>query len=212
SGRRLYLRDLRNDKSLRPDAGANYLNSTEPHALSQVLSGALYSVLRKIYASVWEAARKRNPGKKPVALSGAALFAASERFKRMVLRALDYLPPGEASFADLGRAILASDTASYPNPRDAVARGWFRDEFVKRGFVRDEAEFDVTIPAEDRAAIESSLKEVDLGVLVSSDWAAYEFANRNRKWLGIPAGVPFPAPPPRGGTKRQLPPTKHAAA
>lgn len=195
AGRGLYLRDLRNDKSLQPNAGKNLLTTLEPHALSEVLSGALYAVLRKMYAAEWKKVQKRAPGKEPVESSGLALFTASERFKRMVLRALDYLPPGEASFADLGRAIVASDEASYPDARDADERSWFRAECVKRGFVATDAELDVGLPARDRKALEASIQKIDLGTLVASDWVAYEFANRNRRWLHIPAGVSFHIPP-----------------
>lgn len=35
------------------------------------------------------------------------------------------------------------------------------------------------------------LARVNLETLVESDWAAYEFANRNRAFLGIPPGIPF---------------------
>ena len=51
----------------------------------------------------------------------------------MIFRALDYLPPGEASFADYGRAILASDQASYPD--DDQERRWITEEFVRRHIV-----------------------------------------------------------------------------
>jgi len=185
AGRQLFLRDLDNQKSLRPDAGADYVGSVEPHALSEVLSGALYAVLQKIYVSEWKKLQKREPRKRPVKLSGRALFTAAERFKRMVLRALDYLPPGEASFADLGRAIIASDRASYPDRRDAMSRNWFRAEFLARGFVASDAEFDVDIPENERESLEAALRQVDLETLVASDWAAYRFANLNRKALGI---------------------------
>ena len=52
---------------------------------------------------------------KPDWSTGKALFVAAEQFKRMVLRALDYLPPGEISFADYGRAITCADRAFYPS-------------------------------------------------------------------------------------------------
>ena len=35
------------------------------------------------------------------------------------------------------------------------------------------------------------MKGIDLETLVESDWAAYEFANNNRKLLRIPPDVPF---------------------
>jgi len=35
------------------------------------------------------------------------------------------------------------------------------------------------------------IRELDLDTLLESDWAAYEFANRNRRLLGIPQRIPF---------------------
>lgn len=161
------LRNLMSDRKLDP-------NETEPHALSEVLSAALYRLMLKIYDDV-----------KPDRSPEAALAIAALRFRRIVLRALDYLPPGEVSFVDYARAILASDSASFPTGaayRDAIAA-----EFVRREIVASEKELAVetTFPGK-------ALESVDLGTLVQSDWAAYEFANRNRKLLKIPDdGRPF---------------------
>ena len=65
---------------------------------------------------------------------------AAAQFKRMVLRGLDYLPPGEVTFADFGRAILAADQASF---EDDTWRLWLRGHFVKRGIVTRAADLDV---------------------------------------------------------------------
>lgn len=181
-GRTLYLRNLNNNKTLDPNGKKeDIVARNEPHALSEVLSGALYAVMLKIYNAVWA---QQAPAKPAASSSGLALFIASERFKRMIFRALDYLPPGEASFADYGRAILASDQAAYPD--DGQERQWITDEFVRRRIVAEDKELKVDTDYE-----ENPLKGIDLQILVESDWAAYEFANSNRKLLRIPPDVPF---------------------
>src|SRR5262249_36558482 len=158
----------------------------EPHALSEVLSGALYAVLRKSYQAEWDKAIEREQQKGHAKIedlafrvSGKALWIAAERFKRMVFRGLDYLPPGAVSFADFGRAILASDQASHPT--DPQERSWIREEFVRRGLVSHVDELKVRTNFKSAA-----LANIDLERLVESDWAAYEFANRNRRLLQIP--------------------------
>lgn len=161
------LRSLRNEKTLRD------VPRTGPHQLSEVLSGALYAIVEQLF----ERSKKTAPP--PRALGGMA-----SQFRRILIRALDYLPPGEVSFADYGRAIMASDQAAYP--KDITARNTLGAEFVKRGIVPKAGALEVKTNFKAK-----ELDGVDIDTLTDSDWAAYEFANRNRAFLRIPKDVHF---------------------
>ena len=102
--------------------------SRAPHILCNVLTGALWKLFLAIYDE--RLALALAEGRTQERAEGFALGIASERFRGTVLRALDYLPPGELTFADVGRAILASDLAAYP---DATTEPRvIADEFVRR--------------------------------------------------------------------------------
>ena len=175
-----WLRNLLDDSVLDPhgDPAAE----PEAHQLSQVLTGTLYRFLVELHHDSKRrlSARRRES---PFSVSGRALWAASEQFKRMILRGLDYLPPGEITFADYIRAILAADQASFADDR---WRAWIRAECVRRGIVATEADLAVATNAE-----HPSLASQDLDGLVASDWAAYMFAEANRDLLMIPADAQF---------------------
>ena len=212
------LRNLFNNRTMRN------VDTGEPHALSEVLSGALYRVMVRIHEQLkdesanqskrasslivpaevarwqqtapeseaaFQARRKlagRNKATTKSAAAMRALWIAAQRFKRMVLRALDYLPPGEATFADYGRAIIASDQASHPD--SGQQREWLKAEFVKRGIVGEKKELEVKTNYRHPA-----VAGLDLEELVRSDWLAYEFANRARSLLAIPPSIPFKVEP-----------------
>jgi hypothetical protein len=173
------LRDLRNDKTIRD------VDASEPHALSEVLTGALYPMLVKMHA---DRRRKRaqERGISEYSASGWALATSANQFKRMALRALDYLPPGEISFADYGRAIVAADQASHPD--DPQEREWIVDEFVRRGLAPDRAA--LAVPRSTGECIDA-----DPQTLLRSDYAVYRFAEEARPLLHIPPGVPFEVAP-----------------
>ncbi len=163
----------------------NALFSVEPHELSTVLSSALYEMLTQIY----EERRKElvaleggNFSDPAFSLSGKALALSAQQFARMIFRALDYLPPGEISFADYGRAILAADKAAFPT------KGHYR-EFLRQAFLDREI-----VPHKSALNIETNFefaleRPVDLNDLVESDWVAYQFANQYRDLLQIPEGI-----------------------
>lgn len=217
---RPYLRDLHNDRALRPGSGVTVVDRGDPHSLSEVLSGACYSVLLDLYRELHsdyraqETAREELVGapeaayvqsvvegtaprrtRDDLAAASKALFIASERLKRTLLRGLDYLPPGDVSFADLARAVLASDRASHPD--SAQQRRWFEREFLRRGVVAKLSELEVPTNYSHAA-----LAGVDLEALAESDYVAYEFVRRNRPLFGIPEEASFEVRPRLDVTKR----------
>src|SRR5829696_174399 len=208
---RNYLRNLNNRTRVQD------VPSHGPHELSTVLSGAFYTLLRMTYEElrghyasksmpdptvvaepeanyVEKTATAGEPRRSTRSTSGAlgsnekALFIAAERIKRTLVRGLDYLPPGDVNFADLARAVLASDEASHPD--SSTLREWLVQEFITRGIVAGRKELDVKTNFDRK-----SLLEVDIAELVASDFAAYAFAQRNRAWLKIPRNTPFEVRP-----------------
>lgn len=189
------LRDLNNDVQM-PDPGDSA--RTEPHELSTVLTGALYALLVNEFEGEVDAQIAALPAgsAKPTeaektemrrAASGKALFQASEKFKRIAFRALDYLPPGEIAFADYGRAMVAADIFS--NPEDHEPRDFIKAEFKRRGIIDKAKALD---PVDPRLILPDDL---DLDLLIRSDWAAYRFADEWRAKLWIPPAIPFEVRP-----------------
>ena len=173
-----FLRDLANDLKV------SDVDTTEPHELSQVLSGALHALWRELYRSLKQRLQRKEPGLDERAAAGRVVWRAREIYERMAFRALDCLPPGESTFADYARAILAADQSGVPEFDGP--RAFLRKEFVRRGIAASEAalrvETNLNLPA---------VRKTDVEALASSDYAAYAFASKNRALLGIPRGIPF---------------------
>ena len=181
-GEAAYLRQLFNFKTLKDVPADN------PHLLSEVLSGALYCVLEKMhedhrykYYKDPDYVNREDP---MYSCSGKALAAAGFRLRNVIFRALDYLPPGEISFADYGRAILAVDTSADLNKPEV--RDWFKMEFLKRRIIFHKDELEVKTNFEHPA-----LHNIDINKLVENKNEAWKFAEKNRELLHIPPTVKF---------------------
>jgi hypothetical protein len=79
----------------------------EPHDLSLKLTTAVWQALVRMFQA------NRAAGDDP----DEALRLARRALQRMVVRALDYLPPADATFADIAAAILRADLFANPDDR-----------------------------------------------------------------------------------------------
>ncbi len=190
------LRDLRNDETLTTLAGAR------PHILSTLLSAIFYDTLSFIFATRFEAEQMpddRGVALSPAAAANRALGTAQIIFRRLLLRGIDYLPPGELSFADVGRATLAADRATRPDADASTAlleqRAHFAAQFVKRLVVGGASELDSARPRE------LGVAAGQVPQLHDSDWAAYQYVTQRRATLGIPDGLSFTVLPRVDSTK-----------
>lgn len=111
-----FLRNANNDRVL-SGAGGKSVNRHSPHECSEVLTGAVYAVFRRHAEGL-----SGEPDK--------SIRRAANDVARAVFPALDLLPPGEATFADLGRAV--STWAKLRGTGEKLAR-WLREELVRRG-------------------------------------------------------------------------------
>ena len=182
------LRDVNNRKTLDPRERdpARRVDLSSPHAVSEVLSGALFQVARQTFEATYDSddeALRRLVGSK----FRAALLYTVNHMASLIFKGLDWLPPGEVSFADCVRAMLAAD--SYHFPDLAQQREWLLQESQQRSI----------LPRSDRGTPQGTADEVqqlDLGAvdidqIASSESEAKQFMDRHRRLLGLPDGSPF---------------------
>lgn len=182
----------------------------EPHAMSVVLSRAFYALMLDVFDARSQSGhfRRSASGARALNLSALAevepatadaietglapdaqtqaraLWFAGSLVKRLVVRGLDYLPPGDVGFIELARAILACDAAAHPDDTTRV-RSLLIDRLLERGIgTRNTLHTDFE-------GISDPLSADDLEAIIASDWHAMRFVEARRKRLGIPDGVPF---------------------
>ncbi len=99
-----------------PPRGEDSTLTSEPHSLSRVFSGAFYDLLVGLLAD----RLRREGGPETVAW-------ARRRAGRLLARAVETLPPGEARFAAIGARMMEIDaTESDGEAAKALARGFAR--------------------------------------------------------------------------------------
>jgi hypothetical protein len=149
-----------------------------------VLSGLFYETLVDVFES-GKASNVAN-GMAVGPAAGKSLGSAAIIFRKLLLRGIDYLPPGELTFADVGRATIAADAAADPgNDAFATIREQFAQRFVDREIVTSIDHLAVEAPAE-LAIAPDRLPDIR-----DSDWAAYTFVDEHREVFGIPKDSNF---------------------
>ncbi|ANJ26675.1 hypothetical protein [Agromyces aureus] len=194
------LRELANTGRLEDLARA------DPHELSTLLSAIYYDTLRDVFEARFarERSRRGDDGRRPTAAQAAnkALGTAHLIFRRFVLRGIDYLPPGDLGFADVGRAAFAADRAidAASGRRASVEvrrrRDAFATRFVTRGIVSSEDRVHGRRPK----ALDVPPERLE--DLRDQEYAAYDYVGRHRRSIGIPAGLSFTVLPRIDATKR----------
>lgn len=153
-----------------PEIPTGLIESADPHDRSQVLSGALFTMLRKIRQNEEESAMELDPERWDE-ISVELAESLFERYAEAVLPPLLYLPPGELEFTDFIATYRALDDHSWGFDEDTLRRGLATDLQL------------------------SDLPELgnnwDPQIVLENDKAARQFVEAHRGILGIPKDEPF---------------------
>lgn len=161
------------------------------HDASQLLTGAMFDILRRIAAQ--HLTPERQAGRPKPASGAQALWWTSERIQRTSLQALDLLPPADVRFVDYARAVLRSDELSDPADPHGY-RPLMSRVFHERGLCDRPYECCVEEPegcALTPPRLPTLSAYVDAAELARSRIAAYHFLHDNRRALGIPPEQDF---------------------
>jgi len=170
------LRDVCNTKTMDPNADYDSrVDSSSPHSTSEVLSGLLFAVFcTRFAAAARDPAVKRKITREDAAAQPEGLryriAYACNRTLGLAYRGLDWLPPGDASFADLVGAMLAADREFFPGK--ARIREILCKEARRRG-----------IPVTKTVEL---LRQVEVPLNAA---ARRRFVEQHREALAIPAGA-----------------------
>ena len=127
-----YLRTGLNNKTMKKLAG-----NLEPHALSEVLTGAMFDILMGVFAKHQKNEVKRakaGGSKQPSDIR--ALADTVPRMQMLAIQPLDLLPPCAVTFRDYALAVLRAEYVA--NPTDPSGyRQLMIDCFIKRGILEE---------------------------------------------------------------------------
>jgi len=181
-GKRKTLRSFFNNEELTdPIGGGVYQAST-------VLSGSIWDVIRKHHAPYRnELARtvykdKPNP---QYSASGRPLADLARRLRTLFYRALDYLPGGEITLADYGRALILVDRIQFGENTE-IAKS-LEEAFLRRKIFK----YPMPSTTDDNPANYPPLPAGGWQAITANQKLRKDFIQGARNWLGIPNDIGF---------------------
>jgi hypothetical protein len=176
---RPYLRTARNDRTMHGMG-----EETEPHRLSEVLTGAMFDVLIAIGKKYQEENGDR-ARKTPV----QAFWYAADRMQRMAIQPMDLLPPADVTFRDYAFAVCRSQRLADPiDPNDYY--GMLIAVFRARGILSEDDEKQLKESRYLNERLSLSVRH-NIDGISRSRAAAYRFLDDNREDLLIPSSRDF---------------------
>lgn len=176
---RPYLRTALNELKM-----SDLPDENSAHALSQVLTGAMFKVL----LSMGEQYQKESVGRTPKTPKQAFWYAA-DRLRRMAIQPLDLLPPVEITFRDYALAVCRSQQLSDPIDPQGYHKMLIQ-VFRHREILTAEDEADLNEPHYLTERLQLSVPH-GIEDISRSRAAAYRFLDDNREDLLIPANRDF---------------------
>jgi hypothetical protein len=175
-----YLRSALNKKTMSKLAG-----QLEPHALSEVMTGTMFDILKQVFGKHRETELERfEAGEISKASDRRALAQTVPRMQLLAIQPLDLLPPCAVTFRDYALAVLRAEQVA--NPTDPTGyRALMLDCFIKRGILTkdDKQALLEPTPVFRRPALDV-FHPVE--AIAASRGGAYRFLDDNRAKLLIP--------------------------
>lgn len=169
-----YLRTADNDLKMSDRIGSG------PHALSEVMTGAMYEILRKL--SEHYLSNPKNSAKD-------AFWYAIQRMQRVAIQPLDLLPPIDVTFEDYALAVLRAEELANPTDPHGYIETMLK-VFVEREILNESQAAAMREPRYVYARLRLDIFH-DIDKISRSRAGAYRFLNDNRNMLLVPASQDF---------------------
>jgi hypothetical protein len=182
-----YLRTGNNEFKMSDKVG-----ETDPHSLSEVLTGAMFEVLKRLaenYMKV-EDDDPEHPGKKKKPRTPRqAFWDATVRMQHLAIQPLDLLPPLEVRFRDYVKAVCRSQQLADPLDPEGYYN-MLLEVFEKREILTPADVAELKEPAYLTDRLPFSVPH-NIDNISRSRAEAYRFLDDNREALLIPANQDF---------------------